>query len=124
MVMGPHPLPRCVTSPARPLATAVRRGSEGLPLRWRLALGYALMLLLVLAPLAALQASTIHTLLYNDASATLTAAAQAAVTAVRPPPSLPKARGRHPLRRPRPRPPRSPSVRSPNRAWARMSPLS
>ncbi len=93
MVMGPHPLPRCVTSPARPLATAVRRGSEGLPLRWRLALGYALMLLLVLAPLAALQASTIHTLLYNDASATLTVAAQAAVTAVRPPPKPAKGAG-------------------------------
>jgi len=88
--MAPYPppspsLPPHVVGPARPLA-AIRRGSERLSLRWRLALGYALMLLLVLAPLAALQASTIHTLLYNDAAATLIAATESAATAARPNP--------------------------------------
>ena len=62
--------------------SGLRGWGERLPLRWRLALGYALVLLLVLAPLAAVQAVAIHTLLVDDATSALLAAARAEAAAV------------------------------------------
>ena len=76
---GVHDVARHPT-PAPTLPPTVRQRAARLPLRWRLALGYALLLLLVLAPLAALQAAAIHTLLLKDASTALMASAQAEVT--------------------------------------------
>ena len=80
---APAGAPDAASRPTLSLAlpAAARQRAARLPLRWRLALGYALVLLLVLAPLAALQAVAIHGLLYKDASTALTAAAQAAGTA-------------------------------------------
>lgn len=64
--------------PRRPTSWRQRRGLIArLPLRWRLALGYALVLLLVLAPLAAVQASAVHAFLVDDAATALRAAAHA-----------------------------------------------
>jgi len=64
--------------PRLPTPTRRTRGPIAwLPLRWRLALGDALVLLLVLAPLAAVQASAVHSFLVDDAATALRAAAHA-----------------------------------------------
>ena len=52
--------------------------AERLPLRWRLAVGYTLVTLLVLAPLGALQALAVHGLLVDDAISAVRTAARAA----------------------------------------------
>ncbi len=62
------------------------RGIQGrfarLPLRWRLALGYGLILLLVLAPIAAVQAGAIRQRLLDDARTTLSASSSAEALSV------------------------------------------
>ncbi len=76
---GPHRTPRWIarlpwlSTPSRRTRGPIAR----LPLRWRLALGYALVLLLVLAPLAAVQASAVHAFLVDDAATALRAATHA-----------------------------------------------
>lgn len=76
--------------PRRGAAGALYRRVAALPLRWRLALGYALVLLLVLAPLAALQAVAVHDQLVSDARANLLASTKAKALAA----------GRNPLKGP------------------------
>jgi len=63
-----------------------RRWVGALPLRWRLALGYALVLLLALAPLTALQFVAVHALLLNNTSESLRAAVLADARAAAKPP--------------------------------------
>lgn len=78
MGAGPGPAEALRPTPWRGVGR-VRDWSAALPLRWRLALGYALVLLLVLAPIAVLQAVAVHTLLVQDASGALQARARAEV---------------------------------------------
>ncbi len=59
---------------AAPALGPARRWVGALSLRWRLALGYALVLLLALAPLTALQFVAVHALLLNNTSESLRAA--------------------------------------------------
>jgi two-component system OmpR family sensor kinase len=66
--------------------TPAWRWVGALPLRWRLALGYALVLLLALAPLTALQFVAVHALLFNNTSESLRAAVLADARAVSKPP--------------------------------------
>ena len=71
---------------AAPALAPARRWVGALSLRWRLALGYALVLLFALAPLTALQFVAVHALLLNNTSESLRAAVLADARAAAKPP--------------------------------------